>query len=158
MRPEHIARHSTELLHRAFTMGAYLWCYDLYMDNTFQRDPEQYARLQKLVALRRSWLEHYGQGQFTDTVGLDSIPEEVLAKRYLIDRGLLIACASEKGLDGSILVQWDAPAPPECEIMTSQSPEPAQFLCELHVINGISWASVRLPEDELAVVVLRVPA
>ena len=42
--------------------------------------------------------------------------------------------------------------------MTSQSPEPAQFLCELHVINGISWASVRLPEDELAVVVLRVPA
>ena len=157
MRPEHIARHSTELLHRAFTMGAYLWCYDLYMDNTFRRDPEQYARLQKLVALRRSWLEHYGQGLFTDTVGLGSIPEGMLAKRYLIDRGLLIACASENGLAGSIPVQWDAPAPPECEIMTSQSPEPARLLCELHETDGTSWVSVGLPDDELAVIVLRVP-
>ncbi len=155
MRPEHVARHSTELLYRAFTMGAYLWCYDLYMDNTFRRDPEQYARLVRLVALRRKWLTLYGQGRFTDTVGLDAVPDGMLVKRYLLDHGILLACACEKRLHDSVLVQWDFPAPPKGEIMTSQSPEPSPMDCPVHEINGQRWVCVQLPDDELAVAVLK---
>ena len=44
MRPEHIARHSTEFLYKAFVMGSYFWCYDLECDNTWRRDPEQAQR------------------------------------------------------------------------------------------------------------------
>ncbi len=47
MRPEHIARHSTEFLYKAFVMGSYFWCYDLEWDNTWRRDPEQAQRLKR---------------------------------------------------------------------------------------------------------------
>ena len=70
MRPEHIARHSTEFLYKAFVMGSYFWCYDLEWDNTWRRDPEQAQRLKKVIALRVRWLENYGHGRFTDTVGI----------------------------------------------------------------------------------------
>ncbi len=155
MRPEHVARHSTELLHRAFTMGAYFWCYDLYMDNTFRRDPEQYERLQKLAALRSSWLEHYGHGRFTDVIGLGKVPEGILAKRFLLADGILVACASEQGLHDSIHIQWDYSKPPVCEMMTTNTPKPVALLCDIREMNGISWVSARLPADEAAVIILR---
>lgn len=154
MRPEHVARHSTELLHRAFTMGAYFWCYDLEWDNNWRGDPEQYERLKQLVALRRAWLERYGYGRFTDTVGLAQIPPEHLLKRYTIDGGTLLACACEKGLNGAALVKWTREDAPVCEVLTQPDPTPASIACALRTLDGETYAEITLPDCEAAVIVL----
>lgn len=156
MRPEHIARHSTELLHNAFTMGAYLWCYDLEWDNTWRRDPEQYERLKQLVTLRIAWLEHYGQGYFTDTVGLLRAPQEQQVRRYTLANGMLLACAAEKGLHGTVTVLWEYDKSPACMQMTMRQPKPMEVTCTVAATEVGTEVTVTLPLDEAAVIVLTV--
>ena len=150
MRPEHIARRSTEFLHHAFVIGAYLWCYDLEWDNTWRRDPEQYLRLQKIVALRKSWLAHYGHGRFTDTVGILSAPEEAMVKRYTIDGGVLLACACETGLAGEVTLPNHGET--KAFLMTYDDPEPREADI-LRVEND--KLVISLPESEMAVIVIK---
>ena len=150
MRPEHIARRSTEFLHHAFVIGAYLWCYDLEWDNTWRRDPEQYLRLQKIVALRKSWLAHYGHGRFTDTVGILSAPEEAMVKRYTIDGGVLLACACETGLAGEVTLPNHGET--KAFLMTYDDPEPREADI-LRVEND--KLVISLPESEMAVIVVK---
>jgi hypothetical protein len=150
MRPEHVARRSTEFLHHAFVIGAYLWCYDLEWDNTWRRDPEQYLRLQKIVALRKAWLEHYGQGRFTDTVGILSAPEDAMIKRYAIDGGVLLACACETGLAGEVVLPNNGET--EAYVLTYDAPEP-QKADILRVEKD--KLIIRLPASEMAVIVIK---
>lgn len=150
MRPEHIARRSTEFLHHAFVIGAYLWCYDLEWDNTWRRDPEQYLRLQKIVALRKSWLAHYGHGRFTDTVGILSAPKEAMVKRYTIDGGVLLACACETGLAGEVTLPNHGET--KAFLMTYDDPEPREADV-LRVEND--KLVISLPESEMAVIVIK---
>ena len=154
MRPEHVARHSTELLHNAFTMGAYLWCYDLEWDNTWRRDPEQYERLKRLVALRTAWLTRYGQGRFTDTVGVTQAPENQQVRRFALADGMLLACAAEQGLRGTVRVRWDGDQAPVCHVLTMQRPEPIDWACALAPSVAAGEVAVTMPEDEAALVVL----
>lgn len=156
MRPEHIARHSTELLHNAFTMGAYLWCYDLEWDNTWRRDPEQYERLKQLVALRVAWLENYGQGRFTDTVGLLSAPLDQQIRRFTLDNGMLLACAAEKGLYGTVTVIWKHDKPPVCRLMTMRHPEPVDAAYTATTTEVGTEVTIELPKEEAAVIILTV--
>lgn len=155
MRPEHIARHSTELLNNAFTMGAYMWCYDLEWDNTWRRDPMQYERLKRLAALRTAWLANYGQGRFTDTVGIEHGTHDQQIRRFMLEDGILLACAAEERLTGSVTVTWDGDSLPACEIMTTSRPQKASHACALSKADKGSVITVTLPEDEAAVIVLR---
>lgn len=156
MRPEHVARLSTELLHNAFTMGAYFWCYDLEWDNTWRRDPEQHERLRKLCVLRRAWLENYGQGRFTDTVGVGESPEGALVKRFLLDDGaVLLACADEKGLRGETSVEWTLPGTPAAYVRTMEAPEEVRVPCLREEKEGKTFVRAALPESDAAVIVFR---
>lgn len=154
MRPEHVARHSTKLLHCAFTMGSYFWCYDLEQDNTWRGDEAQSARLAQIVALRSAWLTRYGHGRFTDTVGLMGIPEDHLIKRFEIEKGVLLACAREKGLCGSVLARWTGAGEPRCEVMTQRHPEPIEVPCLMRDVGGEMFVETPLPEDECAVIAI----
>lgn len=137
MRPEHIARHSTELLHNAFTMGAYLWCYDLEWDNNWRGDPEQYQRLQQFVALRREWLSRYGHGRFKDTVGVTCDRQNQQVRRFDLENGVLLACASEKKLSGRVAISWALQTLPNCEVLTLSKPIVADWQWEAqHGENG----------------------
>lgn len=112
MRPEHVARHATEWLYRAFVNGMYLWCYDLEWDNTFRRDPEQYLRLQKVAALRKKWLTEWGLGTFMDEKGILSKPENAMVRVYEHGKRLLLACGCETGLSGSFSMYWEGQEAP----------------------------------------------
>ncbi|MBO4884284.1 MAG: hypothetical protein J5602_03125 [Clostridia bacterium] len=155
MRPEHVARHSTELLHRAFVNGSYLWCYDLEWDNTWRRDPEQWERLRKIVALRTAWLDRYGQGRFTDVVGVARAPEGQMIKRYEIEGGLLAACACESGLSGTVFMEWPGDNAPRVECMTLDRPEPLAIPCRVESLKGKRCVAFDLPETEMAVAAIR---
>ena len=67
MRPVHVGQVSTAMIQKAFVLGSYYWIYDLVDDNTFTRDPKQYAFLKQVIALRKFWLERWGMGTFLDT-------------------------------------------------------------------------------------------
>ena len=157
MRPEHIARHSTEFLYKAFVMGSYFWCYDLEWDNTWRRDPEQAQRLKKVIALRVRWLENYGHGRFTDTVGILRAPAEPMIKRFELEDGLLLACACDSTLCGQVAVSWKYGRPPKAVVMTMDQPD-AQPLTDISVetIGGTPCALLSLPHSEMAVIVLRI--
>lgn len=150
MRPEMVARHSTELLHNAFTMGAYLWCYDLEYDNNWRNDPEQLMRLKKQVALRKAWLEKYGQGTFVDTVGILSSPEEQQVRCFRLKDGILIAAAHEGGLHGQVQIAWNGNVD-RAEMMCSELPE-AQPWKTLAVPGKVI---IELPDAEEAVIFIR---
>lgn len=150
MRPEHVARHSTELLHNAFTMGAYLWCYDLEWDNNWRSDEEQTTRLKKQIALRRAWLENYGQGTFVDTVGLLEVPRGHQVRCFRLEDGLLVVAGREGGMQGRVRVAWNG-SEAAAEMMTSDRPEPAP--CETTVSDGT--AVLTLPPAEEAVICIR---
>lgn len=150
MRPEHVARRSTEFLHKAFVIGAYLWCYDLEWDNTWRRDPEQYQRLCKIVALRKNWLAYYGQGRFTDTVGILEQPDNILVKRFEIKGGVLLACACEQGISGQVVLPYNGET--KAYVMTYDDPAPRE-MGAVKVEDGNIL--IQLPPSELAVVVLK---
>ena len=158
MRAEHVARRSTFLLYRAFVTGSYFWVYDLEMDNTFRRDPEQYARLQKTVALRNAWLAAYGQGTFRDTVGLGACAPGMLAKRFALEGGTLVAWANEKrAADAFIDVYWLGNQLPKAVARTYHCPQEERPIRQEILPHG-QGAIVRLypeAEDELGVAVLR---
>ena len=154
MRPEHVARHSTELLHNAFTMGAYFWCYDLEWDNNWRNDPEQKERLTRFAALRKAWLERWGQGTFTDTVGILECPAGQQIRRFGLDGGMLLACASEQELHGSVTVSWNTGTAPECSVMTLGNPVSRNLECEfLPGSAGGPAVRVHLPPEEACVIV-----
>lgn len=150
MRPEHVARRSTEFLHHAFVIGAYLWCYDLEWDNTWRRDPEQHLRLRKIVELRKTWLENYGHGRFTDTVGIVSAPENAFVKRFAIDGGVLLACACEQGLAGEVVLPYSGEK--TAFVQTYDDPQPKKMDI-LRTENG--KLIVTLPQSEMAVIALK---
>ena len=152
MRAEHIARNSTGMLYRAFACGMYFWCYDLEWDNTWRRDPEQYERLKKTVALRVKWLKTYGFGTFRDTVGIVSAPEDQMIKRYEIDGGVLIAAANKDGnLCGDVAVQWDkAEAKIEARLYGDE-----ENAVEIPCTVEDGCVRFALPDSELAVIVIR---
>lgn len=158
MRAEHVARRSTFLLYRAFAVGSYLWVYDLEWDNTFRRDPEQLARLQKVAALRSAWLEAYGHGRFVDTVGLvgETPDESILLKRFELADGVLLAFANEKRLPCEAGVVWQGPGAPRAFARTFDAPgEELEIACRAEMQGNQMIARVRMPDTELAVVVLR---
>ena len=152
MRPEHTARRSTFYLYRAFVCGMYFWCYDLEWDNTWRRDPEQYERLKKTVALRVKWLKTYGFGTFRDTVGIEAAPEGQMVKRYEIDGGVLIAAANTNGLlSGEVCVEWNKPEAVAEARLYGEEEQAIPISCALE--NGCVRFS--LPQTELAVIVIR---
>lgn len=152
MRPEHVARHSTEFLYRAFVCGMYFWCYDLEWDNTWRRDPEQQERLKKIVALRVQWLRRYGMGRFRDTVGVASAPADQMIKRYELPDGVLIAAANDKGpLQGEVAILWDKQSAKAETLVYGAAEDVTEIPCT--VSDGRAW--VRLPASEAAVIVLR---
>ena len=59
---------------------------------------------------------------FTDTVGLLSAPQDQQIRRFTLDNGMLLACAAEKGLYGTVTVICHD-KPPVCRLMTMH-PEP----------------------------------
>ena len=155
MRAEHVARRSTELLHRAFVNGSYLWCYDLEWDNTWRRDPVQWERLRKIVALRKAWLGAWGQGRFTDVVGVARAPEGQMVKRYEIEGGVLAACACEGGLRGEVALDWTGEGEPEAVCLTLDAPRAAALPCRAEPAPGRRLAVFELPPSEMAVVAVR---
>ena len=152
MRPESVARKSTMMLYRAFVCGMYFWCYDLEWDNTWRRDPEQYERLKKTVALRVKWLKTYGFGTFKDTVGIVSAPEDQMIKRYEIDGGMLIAAANKDGsLCGEVAVAWDkAEAKIEARLYGDE-----ETVVEIPCVAEDGCVKFQLPDTELAVIVIQ---
>lgn len=150
MRAEHVARMSTFLLFRAFVVGSYLWVYDLEMDNTFRRDPEQYERLRRVTALRSAWLEAYGQGVFRDTVGLGAVSEGLLAKRYELESGSLIVCANEKHVKGaSVEAFWEGSERPRVWMRTDREPGREQPVdCAAEAREGGYAVSLPLCADD----------
>lgn len=153
MRAEHVARSSTMLLHRAFVCGSYLWVYDLEYDNTFRRDPDQLERLRRIVALRRAWLEAYGQGRFVDTRGIASASAGTVCKRYEMDDLTLIACSNEKRTPAPFVI-LDAPAEGLKAFARTYSHPDAET--EIPVDTVRNQIIVHIPEnEELAVIVLR---
>lgn len=158
MRAEHVARKSTFLLYRAFVLGSYLWVYDLEMDNTFRRDPEQLERLKRQNALRSAWLENYGQGVFRDVIGLGACTPGLLVKRYLLEEGTLLACANEKRLENAVVeAEWDKEQVPVVSMRTELAPETeAPVPYELVRRDGKQWVRIPLNDQaELAVILLR---
>ena len=144
MRAEHFARKSTWLLYKSFVTGAYFWCYDLEEDNTFSRDPEQEVRMRKTVALRQLWLDTWGHGIFRDQEDLENAGE--LVKKYEIDNGVLVACACEKGLSGSIGLRWDRSEKVTITLLTEENLTPV--VQEVSVQEG--YIRLELPATELA--------
>ena len=106
----------------------------------------------RLSAVR---LERYGQGRFTDTVGLRDIPQNCQVRRFALEDGLLLACASETGLHGAVLARWDGKGKPRCEAMTQQQPTPVPYPCLLREMDGVRYVEIPLPQDETAVIALR---
>ncbi len=155
MRAEHVARKSTYLLHRAFVCGSYLWVYDLEYDNTFRRDEAQLERLRKIVALRRAWLEAYGIGRFTDTVGIDDVSEGVIAKRYEIQGGILIACSNER-LRANPRVVATIPAKRVSVFARIYSQPCVEKLVTSSTVGTDARLEICLPEgEELSVIIIR---
>lgn len=114
MRPVHVAQASRAIMDRAFCLGMYYWIYDLVDDNTFTRDPEGYAYLKRMIALRKFWLETFGQGEYQDTKGLHVDVEGVKAYRYQTEAGVLIACANTTGKPAAVCVDADSIASAVC--------------------------------------------
>jgi hypothetical protein len=106
MRPVHVADQGRTIMDRAFVIGSYYWVYDLEEDNTFRNDPQAYAHLCRMTALRRSWLARFGHGRFRDTEGIIAVPDGVLAKRFVLDdETVLLAVANPAGTaSGTILM------------------------------------------------------
>ena len=150
MRAEHVARRSTFYLYRGFVCGMYFWVYDLEEDNTFSRDPEQEQRLKKTTQLRTLWLEKYGYGIFRDQEKLVEVGEQTLYKCYDVPGGMLIACADEKGLSGTVTAKWESSRRVRVTIHTEKDHTPVEQILE--AANGT--VTVSLPDTELALIIL----
>lgn len=155
MRPEFVARQSTFIMYRAFVIGCYFWCYDLEEDNTFWRDQDQQARLRRTVALRKAWLQRYGQGIFRDQVGLVNVDKNALIKRFELDNGVLVACADEKGLCGSVTVEWNGDENIRASVLTDADPTPRPCDITIEKRDGKFLVTAALPDSELALVILK---
>ena len=152
MRPAHIARQSTFLLHRAFCVGSYLWIYDLEEDNTFRWDAAAYQHLKQVIALRQSWLTRYGHGIFTDDCDLLQKPDRqnVILKTFRLKNGLLAACA--KGSEPlRIALRWERTQAPQAKLYTLEAPD-APVTLELRSVPGGYEAT--LPDTELCYLAL----
>ena len=152
MRPAHIARQSTFLLHRAFCVGSYLWIYDLEEDNTFRWDAAAYQHLKQVIALRQSWLTRYGHGTFTDDCDLLQKPDQqnVILKTFRLKNGLLAACA--KGSEPlRIALCWERTQAPQAKLYTLEAPD-APVTLELRSVPGGYEAT--LPDTELCYLAL----
>ncbi len=151
MRPAHMARKSTFLLYRAFCVGSYFWVYDLEEDNTFRWDAEQLDRLKRVVAIRKAWLDQYGHGTFRDTVGLRDIPqrEGLTVKRFDLGNGVLLACANEKKVSASVVVEGLTDT--RAVVRSFEHPQEERELTLERVPSGVS---VPLGGSELCYIVL----
>ena len=102
------------------------------------------------MELRKAWLQHYGHGRFTDTVGIEKAPEDVFVKRYIIDGGQLLACACENGLAGEVVLPYNGEK--VATVLTYDDPEPGQV--DILRVEG-DKLYVKLPASEMAVIVLK---
>ncbi|MBQ8642549.1 MAG: hypothetical protein IJ480_10065 [Clostridia bacterium] len=104
MRPVHVAHIAEDLMASAFTNGSYFWVYDLVDDNTFTRDPENFALLKDLIRLRKIQLREWGDCLFCDTDGITVPPVTldrtltgcgsagVMVRRFTGTEGSLLTC------------------------------------------------------------------
>lgn len=120
MRPVHVAMASREIMDRAFLLGMYYWVYDLAEDNTFSRDPKQYAYLKDMIALRRFWLEQFGQGRYMDQDRILEAGSGVQAACYALDDSLLVAACCDPALREAE-IQVRAPEGCRATVYTAQS-------------------------------------
>lgn len=156
MRAEHVARKSTMLLYRAFVCGSYFWVYDLEMDNTFRRDPDQYERLKHILALRSAWINTYGHGTFKDNVGIKNASAGIVAKKYEIENGLLVAVSNEHRQEAYFDVEVANES--VCAfVRTYNDPDTEkQVAISFKKINGKTYAHIELDaEEELDVVIIK---
>lgn len=102
MRPVHVGQASRDIMDRAFRTGMYYWIYDLVDDNSFTRDPKQYAYLKEMIRLRKFWLERFGQGSFCDTEYILGYTEGVEAACYELDHARLVVCSNSSGDKGTL--------------------------------------------------------
>jgi len=98
MRPVHISQVSEEMIDRAFIIGCYLWIYDLDEDNTFCKDPVMMQYLKDVIALRKLWLERFGNGIYKDDRGILTENKNVIVKKYILHDGnyLITICNKSK--------------------------------------------------------------
>lgn len=148
MRPVHVAQASRAIMDRAFRLGMYYWIYDLVDDNTFTRDPEGYRYLQKMIALRKFWLETYGQGEYRDVEGL-GLPEGIQASRYQMKDGILIACANSTGKPATLGLAGQNAQTAVCHTVDALEGAPAGIS---QTAEGIA---IQVPEAPLSLIYLK---
>ncbi|HIQ62912.1 MAG TPA: hypothetical protein IAA66_04905 [Candidatus Avichristensenella intestinipullorum] len=146
MRPEPVARRSSEIMDRAFLLGAQAWVYDLEGDNTFRLDPPQHERLRRMLALRRAWLSAYGQGRYRDAAGV-SAPGLRAARYELAGGEALIAFVNGTGAPAWARVEY--PFAARAFVRTDSAPEQAvEMACTRRA--GALW--LEIPGDTLSLV------
>ena len=57
-----------------------------------------------MIALRRFWLERFGQGAFADTQGIAELPGGIRAAVYRQGNALLLACANTTGQASELII------------------------------------------------------
>ena len=149
MRPVHVGQASTAILNRAFTAGFYYWIYDLVDDNTFTRDPEQYAYLKDMITLRSFWLSAFGRGRFRDSDGVEA-DGSALVKRFDLPEGLLLACAREKGREEAATAAVCCGAPAAVTAYTAGKGSVDEVPCAWRMEGGV--LQIELPQAPLALV------
>lgn len=108
MRPVHVGQASREIMDRAFRTGMYYWIYDLVDDNSFTKDPKQYAYLKDMIRLRKFWLERFGQGRFCDREHITAVSQGVDTACYELDGALLLVCSNSSGETGTLSMKHTA--------------------------------------------------
>lgn len=83
-RPPHISAQAYDQLHRTFVYGSLLWVYDQEDDRfcNFRSDPEMWAYVKRILALRERGVRYFGYGRFRDAVGLVGCDDALVVKRF----------------------------------------------------------------------------
>ncbi len=67
---------------------------------------------------------------------------------------MLLACAAEKGLYGTVTVIWKHDKPPVCRLMTMRHPEPVDAAYTATTTEVGTEVTIELPKEEAAVIIL----
>ncbi|MBO5898283.1 MAG: hypothetical protein J6R04_04650 [Clostridia bacterium] len=111
MRPVHVGQRCRALMARHFCCGETFWIYDLVDDNTFTRDSESESILRELIAVRKTWLDRFGNGIFLDEQDITyaHCGDEFLVKHFVADdRTHLLPVFNAHAADG-LTVTVDIP-------------------------------------------------
>jgi hypothetical protein len=112
--------------------------------------------MRKTVALRQAWLDRWGHGIFRDQENLMGIRRngnfyyekctDELFKTYKIEKGMLVACADEKGLEGQLCLAWEGSKKVQITLLTEENLTPV--VKKMRVKDG--FVRLDLPQTELA--------